>query len=119
MLERQRWRGRGPTSVRVRGRYGNRQWTRSIWAVGALSREWLVERSRQQSFRWLAWGSWGSFTKGVMGTDLYSRDFVLSGETEPTALRETGLGAVLQLWGGKGGLNGGEVPGPGLGRGLP
>lgn len=54
-----------------------------------------------------------------MGTDLYSRDFVLSGETEPTALRETGLGAVLQLWGGKGGLNGGEVPGPGLGRGLP
>ena len=31
-----------------------------------------------------------------MGTDLYSRDFVLSGETEPTALRETGLGAVLQ-----------------------
>ena len=93
MLERQRWRGRGHISARVRGRYGNRQ---CIWAVGALSREWLVERSRQQSFSWLAWGSWGSFTKGVMGTDLYSRDFVLSGETEPTALRETGLGAVLQ-----------------------
>lgn len=54
-----------------------------------------------------------------MGTDLYSRDFVLSGETEPTVVRETGLGAVLQLAGGKGGLSGGGGAGPGLDRGLP
>lgn len=56
--------------MRVRGRHGNRQWARSIWAVGASSRERLVERSRWQSFSWLAWGSLGSFMKGVMGTDL-------------------------------------------------
>ena len=119
MLERQRWRGRGHISARVRGRHGNGQWTRSIWDVGASGRERLVERSRRHSLSWLAWGSRVSFMKGVTGTDLYSRDFVLSRETEPTAVRETGLGAVLQLAEGKGGLNGGEGPGPGLDRGLP
>lgn len=71
-----------------------------------------MERSRRHSFSWLAWGSQVSFMKGVMGTDLYSRDFVLSRETEPTAVRETGLGAVLQLAGGKGGLNGGGGQAP-------
>lgn len=119
MLERQRSRGCGHISARVRGRHGNGQCTRSVWDVGASSRGRLMERSRRHSFSWLAWGSQGSFTKGVTGTDLYSRDFVLSRETEPTAVRETGLGAVLQLAGGKGGLNGGEGPGPGMDRGLP
>lgn len=119
MLERQRSRGCGHISARVRGRHGNGQCTRSVWDVGASSRGRLMERSRRHSFSWLAWGSRGSFTKGVTGTGLYSRDFVLSRETEPTAVRETGLGAVLQLAGGKGGLNGGEGPGPGMDRGLP
>ena len=51
-------------------------------------------------------------------TDLYFRMFVLTAETEPTAVRETGLGSVQPWVGDKGGSDGGEGPGPRLNRGL-